>query len=147
MTPDESRLIEKLRLIEALFAGTTFGGERDAAVEARKRVLERLEEIRKSDPPVEFRFTLADSWSRRLFVALLRRYAIHPYRYAYQRRTTVVARVSRRFVDETLMPEFRELERELRSYLDEMTRRIIERVIEADSSEAVEVVAPREIDG
>jgi hypothetical protein len=39
---------------------------------------------------VEFRFSLADQWSRHLLVALLRRYGIKPYRYSRQRRTTVM---------------------------------------------------------
>jgi hypothetical protein len=49
------------------------------------------------EPPIEFRFILTDQWSRHLFVALMRRYGIHPYRYRGQRRTTVMARLSRLF--------------------------------------------------
>ena len=39
---DEARLLEKLRAIEALFAGATTDGERVAAAEARKRIQLRL---------------------------------------------------------------------------------------------------------
>ena len=39
---DEARLIDKLRPIEALFAGATTVGERVAAEHARSRILERL---------------------------------------------------------------------------------------------------------
>jgi hypothetical protein len=80
-----------------------------------------------SDPAIEYRFTLADMWSRRLFVALLRRYGLRPYRYDRQRYTTVMARVPKRFVDETLWPEYTELNSVLRTYLDETIERVISR--------------------
>ncbi len=68
---------------------------------------------------------LADQWSRHLFVALLRRYGIYPYRYRGQRRTTVMARLSRAFVNETLWPEFMELQGSLAAYFDALTDRVI----------------------
>jgi tRNA nucleotidyltransferase (CCA-adding enzyme) len=92
--------------------------------------------VQENDPPVEYRFTLADMWSRRLFVALLRRYGIRPYRYHRQRYTTVMAKVPQRFVDETLWPEYTELNKVLCTYLEEMTQRVIRRGIHEDSSEA-----------
>ena len=57
---DESKLIEKLRLIEALHAGATTAGERVAAAEAKKRTLARLAEFVTADPPVQHKFTIAD---------------------------------------------------------------------------------------
>ena len=133
---DEQELIRKLHLIEALHAGTTATGEKEAAADAMRRIRQRLAENQEEDPPVEYKFSLADMWSRRLFTSLLRRYEIKPYRYYRQRRTTVMARVSRRFVNETLWPEFRELDRTLRSYLDGMTDRVIREGINQDDSEA-----------
>ena len=50
---DEARLLEKLLRIEALHAGAATAGERSAAAEAKRRILERLTELRQSDPPVE----------------------------------------------------------------------------------------------
>ena len=73
-----------------------------AAARARERIQARLEQLAGEEPPIEVRFTLADQWSRHLFVALLRRYGIQPYRYPRQRRTTVMARASSSFVDEIL---------------------------------------------
>jgi hypothetical protein len=52
-TPDEAALIEKLRRIEALHAGATTPGERDAAANARQRILARLAELAAADPSVE----------------------------------------------------------------------------------------------
>ena len=101
---------------------------------------QRLAEVAQLDPPVEYQFTMADMWSRRLFVALLRRYGIQPYRYYRQRYTTVMAKVPKGFVDETLWPEFQQLNDTLRQYLDEVTDRVVSESIHADSSEA-EVVS------
>lgn len=136
---DETRLFEKLARIEALFSGATTPGERDAAAAARQRILERLHSAERSDPPVEFRFSLADEWARRLFLALLRRYELKPYRYPGQRRTTVMVKVPKGFVHETLWPEYEQLSATLQSHLDEITNRVIAQVIHQDVSEASEV--------
>ncbi len=133
---DEGKLIEKLRLIEALYAGATTEGEKVAAERARERILERLKHWEEQDPPIEYRFSMADMWSRKVFLALLRRYGIRPYRYHRQRYTTVMAKVSQSFVDETLWPEFQELSDTLRSYLADVTDRVVQEVIHQDSSEA-----------
>jgi hypothetical protein len=132
---EEKVLKDKLRLIEALFAGAATAGERDAAASALERIRKRLETFQQVDPPIEYHFSMSDMWSRRLFSALLRRYGIRPYRYSRQRYTTVMAKVSKRFVDETLWPEFQEMNRILRSYIDEITDRLITEDIYADDSE------------
>ena len=135
---DEQKLIEKLRRIEALFARPGTEGERIAAAGARERILERLREVEKTDAPVEYTFTVGDRWSHRLLVTLLRRYGVKPYRYRRQRYTTVMARVSRRFVDETLWPEYLQLHATLSAHLDEVTTRLIAEALQADTSEAEE---------
>ena len=142
---DEARLIDKLKLVEALFAGAATPGERDAADRAKQRILERLKIVERADPPVEYRFSLGDPWSRKVFVALLRRYDIQPYRYPRQRHTTVMARVSRRFVKETLWPEYEEISSTLQKYLSDVTDRVIAEVIHDDHSEAAVVEEPRRL--
>jgi hypothetical protein len=74
----ESQLREKLRKIEALFAGAGTTGERLAAEAALERVRARLSELGRQDPPVEMQFSMSDQWSRHLFVALCRRYGLKP---------------------------------------------------------------------
>ena len=135
----EQQLIEKLRGIERLHAGATTPGERTAAANALDRIRRRLAEMEVSDPPIEYNFRMNDLWSRRLFVALLRRYDIRPYRYYRQRHTTVMAKVPKRFLDDTLWPEFQELNKTLQVYLDEVTSRVVTEGVYADNSE-VEVV-------
>jgi len=130
------RLIEKLKRIETLFADrAATDGEKAAAGEARERIRQRLTGFTETDPPVEYTFALRNPWSKRLFIALLRRYNIRPYRYARQRHTTVMARIPTRFVNETLWPEFVELDSTLQSYLTEETNRVISETINKDTSD------------
>ena len=133
---DEQKLVEKLRRIEALYAGATTPGERIAAANARDRIRERLRTLQSHAVDVKYRFTLSDIWSRKLFLGLLRRYNLEPYRYRGQRYTTVMVLVPKSFVEETLWPEFGELNRTLHAYLDEVTERVIREEIDRDSSEA-----------
>ena len=142
---NEAKLIEKLRLIEALHAGATTEGERIAAEHARGRILEQLKHWEREDPPVEYRFSMSDMWSRKVFVALLRRYGIRPYRYKGQRHTTVMARVSGRFVNETLWPEFQEISETLQAYLSGVTDRVVHQVIHQDSTEAEVIEKPKQL--
>ncbi len=142
---DEAQLIENLRLVEALHAGATTEGEKNAAERAKERILDRLQSIEEVDPPVEYRFSMGDMWSRKVFVALLRRYGIRPYRFRGQRHTTVMAKVSNSFVDQTLWPEFQEISKNLQTYLKEVTDRVIAEVIHEDSSEAEVVEKPKQI--
>jgi hypothetical protein len=70
---DEQSLIDKLRRIETLFARAGTAGEKAAAASAADRIRSRLREVAAVEPPTEYRFTVADGWSRKLLLALLRR--------------------------------------------------------------------------
>ncbi len=135
----EAELREKLRKIEALFAGAGTVGERSAAEAALERVRARLAELKHSDPPIQMQFSLPDQWSRQLFLALCRRYGLKPYRLYRQRHTTVMLRVPRGFVDQVLWPEFEQLNDALTQYLSEVTLRIIRDEVHGDTSEAQEM--------
>jgi hypothetical protein len=135
----ESQLRDKLRKIEALFAGAGTPGERSAAEAALERVRARLAEIGAKDPAVEMQFSMPDQWSRHLFLALCRRYGLRPYRLHRQRRNTVMIRAPKGFIDQVLWPEFVELDRALAAYLQEVTLRVIRDEVFADTSEAPEV--------
>jgi hypothetical protein len=95
--------------------------------------------------PEEVQFSTNDLWSRRVFVALLRRYGIRPYRYPRQRHTTVMARMPRRFLDETLWPQYQELSETLRAYLSQVTDRVVAQVLETTTGDADVVTAPPEL--
>ncbi len=133
---NEQQIIEKLKRIGALFEGTNIEGEKNAAELAMQRLMKKLDQIKRDDPPIEYKFCFDDMWSRKLFVALLRRYEIKPYRYHRQKYTTVMAKVSETFVNEILWKEYQELNEVLRSYIEEVTDKVISESINADSSEA-----------
>jgi hypothetical protein len=123
---EEQQLIAKLRKIEALFARPGTEGERRAAENASNRIRARLKDI---EPAVEFRFSLTDAWSRSLFIAVLRRHGLRPYRYHGQRRTTVMVRVAKSYVDATLWPEFLQLQNVLHEHFEAVTKRVMAQAI------------------
>jgi nitroreductase len=89
---DEAALRDKLRKIEALFAGAATAGEKAAAGAAAERIRTRLREEEKREKPVEMRFSLPDPWARHLFIALCRRYGLRPYRYPHMRQQSLNGR-------------------------------------------------------
>ena len=123
----EDRLREKLRKIEALYAGATTAGEKSAAGAAAERIRRQFEAASQKERAEDFKFSITDPWSRQLFIALCRRYGIKPFRYTRMHRQTVMVRVPTSFVQLTLWPEFEELSGALTAHLDEITRKIIKR--------------------
>lgn len=144
---NEQDLIEKLRRVEALHRGGATAGERAAAAEAMARLQARLETFEQEDPAREVRFSLENRWSRALFLALLRRHGLKPYRRPRQRRTTVMVRISERYCDEVLWPEFLELNQVLVGYLNDVADRVIGEVLQADRSDAGVVDEPSALAG
>ena len=122
---EEQQLIARLRKIEALFARPGTEGERQAAETATNRIRARLTALEEIEAAVEFRFSLTDAWSRSLFIAVLRRHGLKPYRYHGQRRTTVMVRVVKSYVDSTLWPEFLQLQTVLHEHFETVTKRVI----------------------
>jgi len=132
------QLIDTLLKVEALHAGATTPGERDAAEAAIERIKKKLEQFVEADPPQEIKCTFSNHWSKQLFCALAKRYDLHPYRYYRQRHTTVMIRVPRRFLDEVLWPQFVELDDVLEKYLDDITAKVIsEAIFEGPAEEEV----------
>ena len=75
-----AKLIETLRRVERLYDGATTPGERVAAGFAKERLDARLKE-KMEDSPIEMKFSLQNSWSRKLFTTLARKYGLEPFRY------------------------------------------------------------------
>jgi hypothetical protein len=134
----EGTLIEKLRKLEALHAGTKIDGEREAARRAAERIRARLAELRGREEEIELVYRLPDPWTRKLFIALCRRYGLKPYRERGQRYSTVVVCAPRTFQDGTLWPEFCALSNELKEELAALTDRVIHEAIHEDTSEAAD---------
>jgi hypothetical protein len=147
----EQELVALLEKIQALHARAGTEGEKKAAAAARDRILNRLRDVQARAPEpepereLEYRLAVHDPWGRKLLRALLRRHGLHPYRYPRQHRSTIMVRVSARFLDDELWPEFQELSRRLRTYLEEMTDRVIAAAVHPDSSEPEEVEEARRL--
>lgn len=143
MLPLEGTLLEKLRKIEALHAGTKIDGEREAARRAAERIRARLAELRSREPEEIMVYSLPDPWKRKLFVALCRRYELKPYREYGRRYSTVLVRAPKTFHARTLWPEFLALSEELHAHLEELTERVIREAIDEDVSEPAETASPK----
>ena len=143
MLPLQGTLLEKLRKIEALHAGTTVDGEREATRRAAERIRGRLAELRGREQDEELHYSLPDPWKRKLFLALCRRYGLEPFRESGRRYSTVQVRAPKVFHEQTLWPEFLALSEELHAHLDELTTRVIREAINDDVSEPIEHAAPK----
>jgi len=142
---DEAALRDKLRKIEALFAGTATAGEKAAAGAAAERIRARLREEEKREQPVEVRLSVADPWARQLFIALFRRYGLQPYRYPRMRRKSVIVRAPETFLNTVLWPEFQEINTALGDYLAQVTDKAIREAVYKDAGDADEVPEPARI--
>ena len=65
----EAELLDKLPKIEALHAGATSDGEREAARAAAERIRARLAEARVHEADIVMVYTLPDPWMRKLLGA------------------------------------------------------------------------------
>ncbi len=135
---DESFLSEKLRKIEALFAGAATAGEKAAAGAAAERIKARLRETGKREQAEELKVSISDPWSRRLFVA---------YRYPRMHRQSLIVKMPRSFFDEVLWPEFKQVNEALTEHLASITDRIIKAEVFSDVSEAEEKAEPLALTG
>lgn len=144
---DEAALWDKLRKIEALFAGAATQGEKAAAGAAALRIRRRLQDEEKREKPVEIRFSLPDPWSRRMFIALCRRYGLRPYRYPRMRRQSVLVRAPKTFLNSVLLPEFQEINAALHDYLAQVTDKVIRQAVYKEAGDAEEVPEPARVGG
>ena len=115
---------DKLKKIEALIAGGKSDGERQAALFAKQRILERLQEEVNSRP-VEYTVPLGNPWKKKLFVALCSKYQLRTYRYKRQKYTTAMVKASPDLIKNVLWPEFNKYS----SLLEELVGEIIDDLI------------------
>jgi hypothetical protein len=142
---NEETLREKLRKIEALFAGAGSFGEKAAADAAAQRIRARLREAQSKTEPEDIKVTVPDIWSQKLFIALSRRYGLKPFRYRRMHRQTLIVRAPRPFVEAVLWPEFQQLSSALTAYIAEITDRMIRDEIHGDPTDADELDEPKRI--
>lgn len=141
----EDRLREKLRKIEALYAGAATTGEKAAAEAAADRIRKQFESTSRKERAEECKFSIPDPWSRQLFIALCRRYGLRPYRYPRMHRQTVIVRAPPSLMQTMLWPEFEELSDALTSHLLAITEKIICEEVHEATQDAEEIDEPRRL--
>ena len=144
MSPEQN-LRDKLRKIEALFAGAATAGEKSAAGAAAERIRARLGQAAKTEAAVEMRFSIPDVWSRKLFIALCRRYGLRPFRHRRMHRQSIIIKAPKSFTEKVLWSEFLELDAALVSYLAEITDKVIREAVHGEVGEAEEIDEPAQI--
>ena len=134
---DDEELRAKLAKVEALFRGAASPGERAAAEAAMDRLHGRMGTADGDrEPEVELQYSLPDMWSVRLFIAICRKHGVHPFRYARQRRTTVMVRARERVFDRVVWTEFSRLHTELEVYFADVTDHLITRAMGSDGDDS-----------
>jgi hypothetical protein len=118
-------LLEKIKKIEALIAGTSYAGEKQAAILAKERLLKKFPGLDAHRDAVEYRLSTSDTWHKRLLLALCSKYGVKPYRYHRQKYTTVMVRINIDFLDNVLWKEYLEYSK----HLEELIEGIMENVI------------------
>ena len=141
----EQILRDKLRKIEALFAGAATPGEKAAAGAAAVRIRERLGQAADKEQSIEMRFSIPDVWSRQLFIALCRRYGLRPYRHSRMHRQSIMIKAPKSFVEQVLWSEFQELNSALIAYLSEITEKVIREEVHRETGDADEIDEPARI--
>lgn len=135
---NDEQLRAKLAKVEALFRRAGSPGERAAAGAAIERLQGRLgaSDSKHPEPEVELQFSLPDTWSVSLFVAVCRKHGVRPYRYRRQRRTSVVVHTVERHFNRVVWPEYSRLQTELESYFEDVTDHLITRVMGSDGDDS-----------
>jgi hypothetical protein len=109
-------ITDKIRKIEALIAGASSDGERQAAEFAKQRLQEKI-----TAQPMEYTVRVLSSWKKKLFVAICKKHGLRTYRYARQKYTTTMLQVAKPFMDLILWPEYNKYA----AILDELTEEIL----------------------
>lgn len=116
-------LVEKIRKIEALIAGTKSDGERQAAEFAKQRLQEKI-----TVQPIEYTVRLHSRWEKKLFVAICSKYGLRTYRYMRQKYTTAMVRVAKPFMESVLWPEYNKYASILHKLTEEISSDLISKI-------------------
>ncbi len=125
-------LIDKVQKIQALIDRASSEGERQAAELAKQRLHNRIKEN-----PIEYRVSSHSKWEKRLFGAVCKKNGFNPYRYARQKYTTTMVRVSKSIMDDVLWPEYTKYTALLREMVDEIATDLVDRIYTGDKEETI----------
>ena len=77
-------ILERIKKVEALISWAKSDWEKNAAMAAKERIFKKYPELDIKNNIVEYTIKTQDSWHKKLFVAICRKYNIKPYRYYRQ---------------------------------------------------------------
>ncbi len=123
-------LLEKIKKIEALISGATTEGEKQAAISAKERIIQKKPGLEIHKDLKEYTLYTPDSWHKKLLVAICRKYEVRPYRYHRQKYTTAMVRINENFLNTVLWPEYLEYSEHLEKLVEEITDNLIHRIHE-----------------
>ncbi len=130
-------ILDRIKKIEALIAGTNIEGERQAAISAKERILQKHPMLEILKDAKEYYLHTQGSWHKKLLLALCRKYGLNPYRYHRQKYTTVVVRINEGFLNQVLWKEFQECSKHLEALVDEVTDDLIQKIHRHEEEEVV----------
>ena len=131
-------LYDKIKKIEALILNTNVEGERQAAMAAKKRLLENVPAVLPQHAQaIEFTLTTGSDWNKQLVLALCGKYQLRPYRYYRQKYTTVMVRCNKTFMDKVFWPEYLEYSQLLSTLVQEITTDLIAKIHKGAEEEVI----------
>ena len=116
-------IVERMNKIEALIERAGTEGERQSAILAKERLLKH-----KSEEEIEYTIHTNDMWHKKLFNALCHKHDLKPYRYYRQKYTTVMVKINKTYLDETLWPEYLKFSELLQELVDDITLEVISKI-------------------
>lgn len=125
-------LQDKIAKVEALLAGATTLGEKEAAQRAKERLLKK-----QGEKTVEFSVRVDSLWKKKLFVALCRKNGLQTYRYRKQKRTTTMVQVAPSFMHEVVWPEYKKYADMFELLAKEIFEELIGKIYRGDDDEMV----------
>ena len=118
-------LLDRIKKIEALIAGASTDGEKNAGESAKERILKKYPELEIHKDPVEYRLSTNSQWNKKLLIAICRKYGVKPFRYHRQKYTTVMVRINTKFLNQVLWKEYEEYSKLLNKLVQEITDDLI----------------------
>jgi hypothetical protein len=130
-------LLERIKKIEALIIGASTDGEKDAAISAKERILEKHPHLEIHKNPKEYSLRTHGEWSKKLLLAICRKYGVKPYRYKRQKYTTIMVNINEDFLNEILWKEYQEYSKHLDKLIEEITDDLISKIYKHEDEDIV----------
>jgi len=131
-------LLEKIRKIEALIDGASSVGEKQAAVSAKERILNKYPHLEIHRDAKEYSLRTDGEWDKKLLLAICHKYGVKPYRYKRQKYTTVMVNINEKFLNEVLWKEYTEYSIHLSKLVGEITDNLISKIHKHEDEEIIQ---------